>query len=125
MAECLSFYKCEICGTIVQVFHKGDGELVCCGKPMHYIQAHKPEEELQEKHVPVFTQDKVLVGSIPHPMMPEHHIEFIETISEDKKELHVKFLDVCDNPEMELKNINAKIAYEYCNLHGLWENIKE
>lgn len=123
MSEHLDLYKCSICGTIVQVFHRGDGELICCGKPMTYLQAQEQEEGLQEKHVPVKIANKIQVGSTLHPMLPEHHIEFIESISEDKKELYVKFLEISENPEMELDNGNeAKYAIEYCNLHGLWKN---
>lgn len=123
MSERLDFYKCSLCGTIIQVFHRGDGELVCCGKPMEYLQPHKIEEEKREKHVPVKIDNIIQVGSEPHPMIAEHHIEFIETISEDKKELNVKFLEVNNNPEMLIsEHIAPKIAVEYCNLHGLWEN---
>ena len=71
MVERLDFYKCEVCGTIVQVFHRGDGELVCCGHPMKYIQYYKTQDELKEKHVPVFVdENKIQVGSMPHPMVP-------------------------------------------------------
>lgn len=121
MSERLDFYKCEMCGTIIQVFHRGDGELVCCGKPMKYLQRYTKENELEEKHVPVFMDNKIQVGSVPHPMTPEHHIKFIETISKDKKRLEVTFLDVTDNPETQRVNQNEDItALEYCNLHGLW-----
>lgn len=123
MVERLDIYRCNICGTIVQVFNRGDGELVCCGHPMEYLKKHTPQEELQEKHVPVKVDDKIQVGSIPHPMLPEHHIKFIETVSADKKRLQVEFLDLTDNPEMEILPKNADFtALEYCNLHGLWRN---
>ena len=124
MVEFLDLYKCETCGTIVQVFHRGDGELVCCGHPMKYLQAHTKEDELEEKHVPVMIdKNKIQVGSMPHPMVPEHHIQFIETISEDKHNLEIKFLNVTDNPEMEIcSNANPYRIMEYCNIHGLWKN---
>ena len=122
MSERFDFYKCSLCGTIIQVFHRGDGELVCCGKPMEYLQPHKQEEEKKEKHVPVKINNKIQVGSELHPMTEEHHIEFIEIISEDKKELSVKFLDNNDIPQMNLNSFEPKHAIEYCNLHGLWEN---
>jgi superoxide reductase len=34
MTQLLEVYKCEICGNMVEMVHSGDGELVCCGKPM-------------------------------------------------------------------------------------------
>lgn len=127
MSERLDFYKCDLCGTIVQVFHRGDGELVCCGKPMKLLQAKTSEDEtgLQEKHVPVFSGEKIIVGSIPHPMTTEHHIEFIEALSEDKKHLNVTFLDDKETAEAELiTNSRIACAIEYCNLHGLWKGEK-
>ena len=123
MVERFDIYKCNICGTIVQVFNRGDGELVCCGQRMEYLKKHTHEDELQEKHVPVVVGDKIQVGSIPHPMLPEHHIKFIETVTDDKKRLQVEFLDVTDNPDIQIscdgKNFTA---LEYCNLHGLWKS---
>jgi len=124
MVERLDLYKCEICGTIVQVFNRGDGELVCCGHPMKYLQKYTNDDENQEKHVPVFDGNMIHVGSMPHPMVPEHHIKFIETISDDKKRLEVEFLDVTDNPEMIACNPKHNIALEYCNIHGLWKGIR-
>ena len=123
MAERLDLYKCEMCGTIVQVFNRGDGELVCCGKLMKYLQKFTKENEYEEKHVPVFVDNKVQVGSVPHPMSSEHHIKFIETISNDKKHIEVQFLNVTDNPEMNLAKVDEGLsAIEYCNIHGLWES---
>ena len=123
MAEHLDFYKCEICGTIIQVFNRGDGELVCCGKPMTYIQPHTIENEMKEKHIPVFvSENKIQVGSVLHPMTEEHHIKFIETVSKDNKRIEVQFLSHNELPEMQItKNPNEITPFEYCNIHGLWK----
>lgn len=63
------------------------GELVCCGQPMELVKG-KTQEEMQEKHIPVFISengtDIVQVGTVLHPMNDDHYIMFIETISEDK-----------------------------------------
>ena len=32
--ERLEMYKCELCGNIVEVYHAGGGQLVCCGQDM-------------------------------------------------------------------------------------------
>ena len=123
MTERLELYRCEICGNIVQVMHEGIGELVCCNQPMKKLEIHlKHEEMLGEKHIPVFVGDKeIQVGSIPHPMLPEHHIEFIECFSADKKHIEIKFLSPNEEPKMQLiKNENYAGAFEYCNIHGLW-----
>ena len=124
MTTHLELYKCEICGNIVQVMRSGAGELVCCGKPLQNIKAHLPEEELKEKHVPVYIEEnKVQVGSVIQPMTPEHHIEFIQVVSSDKMHIQTKFLSPQNIPEMVTgDNPKPQIAYEYCNLHGLWRN---
>ena len=44
MTEKLEVYKCEICGNIVEVLHKGAGQLVCCGEPMRLIEEKTKEE---------------------------------------------------------------------------------
>ena len=90
-----------------------------------------PEEILYIEKVDnktfVYTDDnEIQVGSIPHPMSEEHHIEFIETISENKQDVKIKFLNISDEPKMEINsNKNYNLAIEYCNLHGLWKNNKE
>lgn len=126
MTQCLEFYRCEICGNIVQVLHQGVGELVCCGASMKLLSPATNDPEIGEKHVPVFKDDnKVVVGELLHPMTEEHHIEFIEAVSEDKKHVEINFLDLNDEPTMYLcNNQNHHCAYEYCNLHGLWKGEK-
>ena len=125
MSENLGFYKCEICGNIVQVFHSGFGELVCCRKPMTHLEPKTNEPEIGEKHIPIFIENdgitEVKIGSIPHPMTNEHYIEFIEVLSNDKHEMHIKFLHPEQEPTLQLRCQNDfKNAFEYCNIHGLW-----
>ena len=125
MTNRLELYRCEICGNIVQVMHPGMGELVCCGKPMSLLKPYTKENEKQEKHVPVFMENKIQVGSVLHPMTEEHHIEFIQTITDNKKSVLTKFLEVNESPEMTLNIADIyTCALEYCNLHGLWAGNK-
>ncbi len=130
MTNKLDLYKCSICGNVVQVMITGVGELVCCGEAMHYLDARKFENEMGEKHVPIFVQNEcgnceIHVGSIPHPMTEEHHIVFIQTVSEDKNKICTEFLHPNDVPKMLVKDCgNANRALEYCNIHGLWEGTK-
>lgn len=125
--ELNDIYKCNVCGNIVEVVHVGGGELVCCGKPMVKLAENSTDGAL-EKHVPVIEQTEdgflVKVGSAPHPMIPEHYIEFIEVITEDGK-IGRKYLKPGDKPEAQF-GCNCKIvsAREYCNLHGLWVSKK-
>lgn len=122
MTEKLKLYRCEICGNIVQIMHEGADALVCCGEPMKKLIPHGIEEEKKEKHVPVFlNENEIQVGSEPHPMTQEHHIEFIQTVSDDKKHVYTKFLDINEFPKLKINNPYSN-AQEYCNIHGLWSN---
>lgn len=125
MTNHLELYRCEICGNIVQIMHAGAGELVCCGKPMTLLKPYTKEDEKQEKHVPVFIENKIQVGSELHPMIEEHHIEFIQTYSDDKMTIKTHFLRVPDEPIMDFNaNNEFTSALEYCNIHGLWQGKK-
>lgn len=79
-----------------------------------------------EKHVPVWTVENgivhVKVGSVEHPMLPEHYIEWVSLQTKQgnqRKELHpgekpeVCFA-LCESDEVEA-------VYAYCNLHSLWK----
>lgn len=124
MTEINQIYKCEVCGNIIEVFHKGGGTLVCCGKPMT-LKKELSNDGPSEKHVPVVEKIeggvKVRVGAMEHPMLEEHHIEWIE-LHTDSKVLR-KRLKPGDKPEAIFKvcdDENIKYAREYCNVHGLW-----
>lgn len=77
----------------------------------------------QEKHVPVVQKEGsdvvVTVGSVIHPMEEKHHIAFIALASEDG--LEIKYLKAGDHPQAHFKAPAHGIAYEFCNLHGLWK----
>jgi len=122
MTELNQIYKCNVCGNIVEVVHASGGTLVCCGQPMQLLKENTVDASL-EKHVPVIekTKDgvKVKVGSVPHPMIPEHYIEWVEVLADGRS--YKKFLKPSDAPEAEFCVKAAEItAREYCNLHGLW-----
>jgi len=123
MTEKLQIYKCEICGNIVEVLHEGEGELVCCGQPMKLYKENTTDAAL-EKHVPVIEKTengfRIKIGSVAHPMIEEHHIEWIEAIVDGSA--YRQFLKPGDAPEAEfcIKADNI-IAREYCNIHGLWK----
>jgi superoxide reductase len=123
MAKRSEVYKCEVCGNMVEVLHRGAGQLVCCGKPMKLL-AENSTDAAQEKHVPVIekTEDGfiVKVGSVAHPMLEEHYIEWIELMSDGR--VSRAFLKPGDAPEARfwVKGENVR-AREYCNVHGLWK----
>jgi superoxide reductase len=123
MAKKLEIYKCEVCGNIVEVVHGGEGELVCCGKPM-VLMTENTVDAAKEKHVPVIEKIdggyKVKVGSVAHPMEEKHYIEWIELIADGKA--YRQFLAPGQVPEAVFKIDAASVtAREYCNIHGLWK----
>ncbi len=118
-------YKCDVCGNIVEVLHTGAGELVCCGQPMKLMQENTVDAS-KEKHVPVVEKTEggflVKIGSEPHPMTPEHYIEWVEILKGDKVVLRRR-LSPGDAPEaMFCAKADDATARIYCNLHGLWKN---
>lgn len=123
MKRQLKIFKCEICGNIVELLHEGQGELVCCGKPMKQF-IENTVDASKEKHVPVIekTNDgyKITVGSITHPMEEKHYIEWIEIIAGNK--VYRQFLNPGEEPVALFKTDAESITVrEYCNLHGLWK----
>jgi superoxide reductase len=123
MTERLQVYKCSVCGNMVEVVGVGAGDLVCCGQPMDLLVA-KSSDQGMEKHVPVIEKIeggvKVTVGSVPHPMEEDHHIEWIELLADGKA--YRQFLSAGQAAEavfsIEATSVTAR---EHCNKHGLWE----
>ena len=96
-------YKCNICGNLVQILEEGDGNLVCCGREMELMGIQYDTNELGEKHTPKIEikEGKKFVNVIGHPMSNEHYIQFIETYTKDKNEVHIKFFKPNEVPEKE------------------------
>ena len=123
MAERMQVYKCEMCGNIVEVLHGGPGQLVCCNQDMELME-EKTADSTTEKHVPVIEKVdggfKVKVGSVPHPMVDAHYIEWIELVADGI--VYRKYLNPGDAAEavflVDALNVSAR---EYCSLHDLWK----
>ena len=122
MTEKLQIYKCDVCGSIVEMVHGGDGELVCCGEPMKRF-IENTVDAAKEKHVPVKEKIagglKVKVGSVPHPMEEKHYIEWVEIVAGDTA--YRQFLKPGQVPEAVFPVEGEFTAREYCNIHGLWK----
>lgn len=117
-------YKCDVCGNIVEVLHTGDGELVCCGQNM-VLQEESSVDAAKEKHVPVIEKIKggvlVTVGSVEHPMIDTHYIEWIEVITD--KKVYRSNLKPGDKPQAEfMLDEDVLYAREFCNIHRLWRS---
>ncbi|OPZ68174.1 MAG: Desulfoferrodoxin [bacterium ADurb.Bin478] len=115
-------YRCQVCGNMVEVVSVGGGTLTCCGQPMT-LQTENTTDAAVEKHVPVVEQKdgkvKVTVGSVIHPMVESHYIQFIEVITANK--VYRKYLKPGEEPVAEFDVSEPLInVREYCNLHGLW-----
>ncbi|HAB93885.1 MAG TPA: desulfoferrodoxin Dfx, partial [Lachnospiraceae bacterium] len=73
-------FKCEKCGSMVLKLNAKGCNPSCCGEPMKEMEAGVTDAA-REKHVPAVTVDgdtvTVQVGSVAHPMMDAHYIQFI------------------------------------------------
>ena len=123
MTKLNQIYKCELCGNIVEVLHTGGGELVCCNQPMLLLEENTTDAAT-EKHVPVIEKSAasvtVKVGSVAHPMVEKHYIEFIELLADGK--VYRKYLKPGDTPEAVFEITADKVeSRAYCNLHALWK----
>lgn len=120
--ENIDFFRCETCGNIVALLRKGGGTLTCCNNAMTLLKANSTDGA-QEKHVPVVTKEggkiKVQIGSVAHPMLPEHYIQWIALVSGERVEF--KYLKPGEEPKAEFNDAESGTVYEYCNLHGLWK----
>lgn len=123
------FYRCNLCGNIVEMIESSGVTMTCCGKPMELLVAND-SDGASEKHVPVYDVDNckvyTQVGSVAHPMSEEHHIDWIELVT--TKGIQRKKIYPKDKPTAWFcikKDEEPLAIYAYCNLHGLWVvNIK-
>ncbi len=121
----MKFYICEHCGNMIAMVRDKGVPVMCCGHKMTEIVPGTTDASV-EKHVPVFeVEDNIVhvkVGSVAHPMLDEHYIEWIavQTTAGNQR----KALKPGDAPEAcfalcEGEEVEA--VYAYCNLHSLWK----
>ena len=125
MTKKLELYKCNICGNIVEVLFSGIGELVCCGETMEHLTPKNSDSDiaLTEKHTPEINvyDEGTTVSVLHHPMEKEHYIMMIQSESENKDEVHIKYFYPENTAEMKLPEIkDIASAISYCNIHGLY-----
>lgn len=121
----MRFFRCAHCGQIIAIV-KGTGvPVVCCGEKMQEIIPGTTDASL-EKHVPVCEIENgivhVKVGAVPHPMLPEHYIEWISL--QTKQGNQRKVLKPGDEPKADfaiLEGDEVEAVFAYCNLHSLWK----
>lgn len=117
------FYKCAHCGNVIEKVVDSGVPVVCCGQKMEELIPNTVDAS-GEKHVPVVTwldehRIKVEVGSVHHPMLPEHHIAFVYVETENGG-IRVNLKDT-PVAEVYIGDTKPVAVYEYCNLHGLWK----
>ena len=120
----MKLFKCRHCGNIAHKIYDSKVPMMCCGEKMEELKPNTVDAAT-EKHIPVVkVEDGVVtvnVGSVDHPMAPEHFIEWVYV--ETEKGGQRKNLNPGDAPEMKfwLGDEKAVAVYAYCNLHGLWK----
>ena len=121
----MKFYICKTCGNMIAMVKKSGVPVMCCGQKMTELEPGTTDAAV-EKHVPVFEikDNKVFVtvGSVEHPMLDEHFIEWIavQTTAGNQR----KALKPGDKPQAcfalcEGEEVEA--VYAYCTLHSLWK----
>lgn len=121
----LILYSCPICGNLICMIEDSGVVPVCCGSEMTRIIANTVDADA-EKHVPVMRREgvnvQILVGGLPHPMTPAHHISRIILLT--NRGVYLRRLNPGD-PAGTIFNIRIDedviSVYAWCNLHGLWK----
>ena len=121
----MKFYKCKHCGKIIAIVNEKPVPTICCGEPMVEM-VPNTEDGAHEKHIPIYKVEgnivKVQVGSVEHPMVDVHYIQFI--VLEKTSGYEIKYLKPNEKPYAEFilaEGDKVVACYEYCNLHGLWK----
>ncbi|MBP5276230.1 MAG: desulfoferrodoxin [Lachnospiraceae bacterium] len=121
----MKFLRCKKCGKIIAIVNDTVVPTMCCGEAMEEL-IPGTTDAAQEKHVPVYEVNgnivTVTVGSVEHPMTPEHYIQWIAIKTKNGNQR--KILTPTDAPKATFAIIDGdevEEVYEYCNLHGLWK----
>lgn len=117
----LNFAQHEPCKTVyMQV---GTEDVECLDNSMKAVVPNTKDAAV-EKHVPAveFRDGKtfVQIGSVEHPMIPEHYIEWILVQTKDGMMMHNLQAGVAPRAEFPVAQADVVAVYEYCNIHGLW-----
>ena len=76
----VKLFRCRHCGQIIFKVNDTKVPVVCCGEKMAELVANTTDAAT-EKHVPVVEVNgnvvTVKVGSVTHPMIEEHYIQWI------------------------------------------------
>lgn len=99
--------------------------------------------EMEQKHIPMIDcpdnvkagepfKVNINVGSIPHVMDQEHHIQWLEVSFGHNFQERIELTPVFTRPEVTItlvkggKHAEGTLrVVERCNMHGLWEATKD
>ena len=119
------FYLCKRCGNLVGLVDNAGVPMTCCGEEMTELKPNTVDAA-HEKHLPVVKvaggEVSVEIGSVAHPMLPEHHIAWVYAQTEQGGQR--KNLNVAGEPKVRFAMTGgdrAVAVFAYCNLHGLWK----
>jgi superoxide reductase len=120
------FYRCSNCGQIISVLKDEGIRPHCCGQPMEKLSPNTVDAA-KEKHIPVVTRDgdilTVKIGSVEHPMLEEHYIEWIYVFQDNGGQRRVLSPGSPPEAQFHLSGGEPIEVYAYCNLHGLWKTV--
>lgn len=121
----IRYFKCKHCGNMVSLIKDSGVPMMCCGQEMTEMRVGVTDAAV-EKHVPeiVVEGKKVIVkvGSVAHPMIAEHYIEWVSIETKEGEQRKALKPEMAPEVEFALSESDELIAaYAYCNLHGLWK----
>lgn len=121
----VGYFLCPCCGGIFTYLRPPCRPPVCCGQRAQRLSCNDCGEPLV--HLPIATfQDQLVtvhVGQEPHPMTPEHLIQWIGL--QTSCGTQYRFLKPGDTPSAQFAlepGVRPEAALAFCNLHGLWRN---
>ena len=125
----LKLYRCERCGNLICMVEDSGVTPVCCGENMKLLSVNT-QDAAAEKHVPVVDRAGelvyVVVGEVEHPMLENHHIEWIALMTD--LGFYVRYIRPGWPPKAHFtvaQNETILRTYAYCNMHGLWMTTEE
>lgn len=118
------FFICKHCGNLAGLINNAGVKIICCGAEMTEL-VPNTTDAAKEKHIPVVSVNNntvtVSVGSVLHPMLKEHYIDWIYLQTDNGGQRKNLAAGHAPTAVFELvKGEKAVKAFCYCNLHGLW-----
>lgn len=122
MKENVNFYRCPICGNVIELIEGDINHMTCCGQKMELMVANTQDAAV-EKHVPVYekVEDEIVVkvGEVDHPMEKDHYIMWVAQVNDNQVSRVTLYPE--QGISVRFRYIPNSTIYAYCNKHGLWK----